>query len=189
MTSKSLTNFAKKQPIALGCAFLCLALGAGIYFRRDALTEAQAKLADKTKEWEHIRDNVKNSEQLSEQFSALTQTIPAIESRLVHADQLAINLQYFYKLESETQTKIIDLRQIGVVTNKSSSKASYAGIAYTVSVQGSYPQVMDVLRRIENSEYFSRVRGLALLGSDAGKANTGPVNLSLKLDIQLLGWP
>jgi len=195
MNTKKLNDFAKKQPIALGCAFLSIVLAVVIYYRADGLPDAEAQLAAKTAEWEHIRDNVKNSEQLSEQFATLTQATQAVESRLVHADQLAINLQYFYRLEAETQTKLTDLRQTGVIDSTKSrdgkgppSKSAYASIGYAVAVQGSYARLMNFLRRIENSEHFSRVNSLTLT-SAGGEANTAAADLSLRLDIELLGKP
>ncbi|HTB81550.1 MAG TPA: hypothetical protein VK717_11765 [Opitutaceae bacterium] len=185
MDTQQINDFAKKHPLALGCMFLSIVLAAGIYFRRDALAEARVQLDAKTTEGEHVTDNVKNSAQLGEQYAALTQATQMIESRLVHADQLAINLQYFYKLEADTQTKLTDLRQNGVApVGKNAGKTAYSAIGYTVLVDGSYPQLLDFLRRIENGEHFSRIRNLRL--SRAGNGSN-PDNLSLKLELDLLG--
>jgi len=203
MNTKKLNDFAKKQPIALGCAFLSIVLAVVIYYRADGLPDAEAQLAAKTAEWEHIRDNVKNSEQLSEQFATLTQATQAVESRLVHADQLAINLQYFYRLEAETQTKLTDLRQTGLVDYTKSQerkglqkKGLFPSIGYAVVVQGPYERLMNFLRRIENSEHFARVDSLTLASAGGGETNAGgganntrATDLSLRLDIELLGMP
>ncbi len=186
MNTQKLGDFAKKQPIALVCAVISVIFAAAIYYRSGALPAVEDKLKDKTAEWEHIRDNVKNSEQLDEQFATLTQAIQVIESHLVHPDQLAINLQYFYKLESETQTKLTDLRQTGLADKKKVHNTAYAGVGYAVSVQGSYPLLMNFLRRIENSEYYSRVDGLTLTQAGGGRNAT---DLSLRLDLELLGLP
>ena len=196
MNGKKIKDFAKKQPVALGCIFLSIALLAAIYYRRDALPGAEADLNDKTAEAEHINDNKKNAEQLDEQFAALTHSVEAMETRLVHADRLAINLQYFYKLESETKTKLTDLRQTGTVNPTKlqskkgpSKKNNYAGIGYTVSVQGSYLQLMDFLRRIEDSEHLSRVDDLTLTHAGGGETTANSADLSLRLDLELLGVP
>jgi Tfp pilus assembly protein PilO len=197
MTAIKLPNFIKKQPVALVCALICVGLALAIYFRRDALASAQSELDDKTAQEKHLKDNVDSAnslnnkaDRLDEQCAAMTQAIQAIEARLVHADQsqLPTNLRYFYKLQSETQTKLIDLRQTGQgPSTKNGGKAAYIGVSYSIGVQGSYPQLLGFLRRLENGEHFSRVKGVTLSGGGdaAGKAE----NLSLSLNLDLLGLP
>lgn len=185
MDTQQINDFAKKHPLALGCGFLCIALAVGIYFRRDALAEARVQLDDKTAEGEHVTDNVKNSTQLGEQYAALAQATQTIESRLVHADQLAINLQYFYKLESDTQVKLTDLRQTGVPPiGKNSGKTAYVPIGYTISAEGAYPRLLDFLRRVESGEHFSRMHNLRFSRAGSG---SNPEALSLRIDLDLLG--
>jgi hypothetical protein len=197
MTAIKLPNFIKKQPVAVVCALLCVGLALVIYFRRDALATAQAELDDKTAQEKHLKENVDSAnslnnkaDRLDEQCTAMTQAIQAIEARLVHADQsqLPTNLRYFYKLQSDTQTKLVDLRQTGgMPSTKNGGKASYIGVGYSISAKGSYPQLLDFLRRLENGEHFSRVNSLSLSGGGdtVGKAQ----DLSLSLELELLGLP
>jgi Tfp pilus assembly protein PilO len=191
MTAIKLPNFIKKQPVAVVCALLCIGLVAAIYSRKISLAEANDILAQKKADGEHLRDNVTNASKLDEQFAAMTQVIQAIEARLVHADQLAINKQYFYKIESETQTKLTSLSQSGVVTSgKNSGKNSYIAIVYSLGVQGTYPQLLDFVRRVENGEHFSRVEGMVF--SHSGGGESGPdsaASVSLSFNLELLGLP
>jgi hypothetical protein len=189
MSDKKPAAFIKKQPVALGCALFCLVLGVAAYFRSSSLADANNILADKKSEGEHLKENVNNSSKLDDQFAAMTQATQAIEARLVHVDQLAINLQYFYKIESESQAKLANLQQT-TVSAKDSGKSAYTGVGYTISVQGTYPQVLDFLRRVENGDHFSRVIGLTLTqGGVSEAAGDAPVSLSLNLNLELLGLP
>jgi hypothetical protein len=198
MTKIRLPNIVKKQPVALGCALLCVGLAVAIYLRRGTLAEAQTELEDKTSQGKHFKENVDNAnsankaDRLEEQYAAMTQATQAIEARLVHADQLAINLQYFYKIESETHTKLTDLRQTGVETAnaRNGAKTTYVGVGYALSVQGTYAQLLSFLRSIENGERFSRVMTLTLSragGDENSPGETG--SLLLNLDLELLGLP
>jgi Tfp pilus assembly protein PilO len=191
MTAIKLPNQIKKQPVAVACAVLCLGLAVVVYFQKDAIAKTNDILAQKKLEGEHLRDNVTNASKLDEQFGAMTQAIQAIEARLVHADQLAVNKQYFYKIESETQTKLTGLNQSGVAkSDKTNAKNSYIAIVYSINVQGTYPQLLDFVRRVENGEHFSRVVSVAL--SHAGgseNSTTGPTSTSLSLNLELLGLP
>jgi Tfp pilus assembly protein PilO len=191
MTTIKLPNFIKKQPVAVVCALLCVGLGMAIYFRKDSLAEANDILAQKKSDGEHLRDNVTNASKLDEQFAAMTQAIQAIEARLVHADQLPINKQYFYKIQAETQTKLTGVNQSGVATpGKNAGKTAYVAIVYAISVEGTYTQLLDFMRRVENGEHFARVQGLTLARASGGEntpGNTG--SLSLNLNLELLGLP
>ncbi len=192
MTKIVSPNFIKKQPIALGCALLCVALVVAIYLRRGTLAEANDVLVQKKMEGEHLSENVTSGSKLDEQLAAMTQATQAIEARLVHADQLAVNLQYFYKLESETQTKLSDLRQTGAVAinTKNGEKSAYVGVGYVIVVNGTYPQLLDFLRRVENGDRFSRVLSLTLSGGGSGENTPGKAqSLSLNLNFELLGLP
>jgi hypothetical protein len=191
MTEIKLPNFVKKQPVAVVCALLCVVLAAAIYYRRDSLASANDVLTQKKAEGDHLSDNVKCASKLDEQFAAMTQATQAIEARLVHADQLPINKQYFYKIVSETQTKLTDLNQTGVATpGKNAGPANYVAVVYSVNVQGTYPQLLDFLRRVENGEHFSRVLGLVLSHASGDENSPGNTEtLSLNLNLELLGFP
>jgi hypothetical protein len=199
MTSIKLPNFIKKQPVAVVCALLCLVLAAAIYSRKDTLAAAQAELDDKTTQARHLKENVDNAiplnkaDRLDEQFAAMTQAIQAIEVRLVSADQskLATNLQYFYKIESETQAKLTGLNQSGVAAPaRNAPKTTYVAVAYAISVQGTYAQLLDFVRQVENGEHFSRVQSLTLSHPNGGENTPGNLaNISLSLNLELLGLP
>jgi hypothetical protein len=196
MTAIKLPNFIKKQPVAVGCALLCVGLALAIYFRKDTLVSAQAELEDKTSQSKHLKENLDNAtsinkaDRLEEQYAAITQATQAIEARLVHANQLAINLQYFYKLESETQTRLVNLNQTGTTSStKNAGKASYVGVTYAIGVQGTYPQLLDFLRRVENGEHFSRVVNLTISGGGGDETSGKAAMLSLNLNLSLLGVP
>jgi capsid protein len=196
MTAIKLPSFIKKQPVAMVCALFCVGLALAIYFQKTALAKAQADLDDKTSQANHLKENVNSANSLSnkadrldEQYAKMTQAIQAIEARLVRANQLAINLQYFYKLEADTQTKLVDLRQTGTSASAKNSGKAYVGVDYSINVQGSYLQLLDFLRRVENGEHFSRVKGLTLSGAGAGETPVAGQNFSLSLNLEFLGLP
>ena len=194
MNAIELPNFIKKQPVAVGCALFCVALALAVYFRKDALATAQAELDDKTSRANHLKENVDNAtsinkaDRLDEQLATMTHATEAIEARLVHVDQLAVNKQYFYKIESETQTKLTGLNQTGVAAaGKNSGNTAYVAVGYSVNVEGTYAQLLDFMRRVENGEHFSRVQGLTLSQGGGSESTTSHASLGLKLE--LLGLP
>jgi hypothetical protein len=185
MTNTELSAFIKKNPVGVGCIVLALALGVFSFYRSDRVGEASARLEQKTTEGDRLATNLKYGVQLPEQLAAITASSQQIASRLVRADELAQNLQYFYKLEADTATKLIDLRQVQASPAKGAKKTAFAGISYIVNVQGEYAQLIDFLRRLESGQHYCRVMTAALSGS--GPERGSPLKLSLTLE--LLGQP
>lgn len=187
ISNEQLFAFVRKNPITLGCAVVAIGLGVAIYLRGQGIPTAEDELDKKSTEGRRLELNLKNSAQLNEQVTAMGEAIAQIEPRLVHADELANNLQYFYKLEAETGTKLADLRQLGAPKPKGGKPAagSFAPVAFSASVQGEYAAVLDFLRRLENGEHFVRVNNAAINLTTADRS--GPI--MLQLDLELLGQP
>ncbi len=192
ITNEQLAAFIKAQPIGVGCGVLTVLLAVGIYFRGDMIPDAERLLDERATLGERIDANIKNGTQLSEQLTAISAAREQIEARLVHADELAKNQQYFYKLEADTGIKIIDLRQNQVAANKPGAKpgakTNYIAVPYAVAVRGDYAHVLDFLRRLEVGQRYCRVMAanINLAGtSDKDRAS----DLTLNLSLELLGQP
>ena len=129
--------------------------------------------------------NVKNAAQLPEQLAALTEARADIEKRIIRNDNLAQNLQYFYRLEADTGVKILTLRQNSLAPAKPDVKNPLVGIGFTVSFQGPYLTVLEFLRRLESGAHYCRVTAAGM--TTTGGNRTGPITVSVSLE--LLGQP
>jgi len=185
MTSADLIALVRKNPVSFGSGLIAVVLGLAIYFRSADLPAAAALLEQKATEGTRLANNVRYGAQLTEQLAALTAAGREIEGHLVRGSDLANNLQYFYRLEAETGTKLIELRQNPSSTSAKGAKGSFAGVSFSVSLQGDYPVILDFLRRLENGARYCRVisANIAIVGPDR---NTP---LKLALNVELLGRP
>lgn len=183
MTSADLVALLKKHPIGFGGALLCLVCGVILYLRSGNIATAQAELEAKSAEAAKMAANIRNSGNLSEQLAEIQAHSKALEGRLLKAGQLAVNLQYFYKLETENEVKLIDVRPGTVPKNGSSP---YIGVPFTVSVQGSYAQVMNFMGRLQNGRHFCRITTANFSKVTAGASNS---LISLSMNLELLGQP
>ena len=191
MNTAALTAFIKKQPIGFACAVLCLVFAVLLYVRSNKTDEKQAEYEAKSAERTQILANVRNSDHLRELVAEMQAYAKEMESRLVHAGQLAVNLQYFYKLEAENEVKLMDVRQ-GPLPR--AAKALYVGVPYSVTVQGSYKHVLSFLQRLEAGAHFCRFNTVTfgkLVGGSEGLADSSGsnANMNLSLNIELLGTP
>jgi len=158
MSNEEVLLFLRKNVISVACALLSIAMGVTWYMRSDLLPEAEKVLTDKQKQGELLAANIEDSNQLKEQFTAIAASNEAITNRMIRVGQLAENQQYFYRLESETNTKLADLRQIPwTPPGKTAPKTSFTPVGFGLTAQGDYPQLMDLLRRLETGEHYCRV--------------------------------
>ena len=186
MTNAELISLLKKNPVAVGCGVLSLALAAGIYFRGGAVPAADGELAQKSDEGTRLAANLQNAAQLKEQVDTLAACEKEVDARLVHGSQTLTNYQYFYKLESETGAKMTVIAQSPVGgPPKGAAKTLFGGVPFSITVQGTMTQMIDYLRRLENGARYCRVMSVTcgVPGNDRG----GFVTLSLNLE--LLGQP
>ena len=97
---------------------LSLILAVALYMCSDSVPDAKAQLQQLSAESERLSANMEYSAKLTEQYKTLETANGIIDSRLVRANQLAQNLGYFYKLESDTGTKLSQLTQNPAPLNK-----------------------------------------------------------------------
>lgn len=184
MTNQEALALIRKNPLTFGCGVLSFALAVGSYLRMEALPDAEAELTQKTAVAERLALNIKHSNQLKEQAETMTAATEAIDGRIIRASELGNNTQYFYKIESATGVKILDLRQTTANLAKP-AKGSYAPVGFAVTVQGTFPQILGFLRQVEGGVHYSRV--LTATCSTNASARTSP--LTLALNLELLGQP
>lgn len=185
MSNAELVALVKKNPVSFGCGAVSVLLAVAIYFRSDAIPEAETLLAQKTAEAERLTLNVQYSAQLKEQVDTLTVATADIDGRAVRASQLGNNTQYFYRIERDTGVKIVDLRQTTPAVVAKPAKGSFIPVAFSVTAQGTLKQILEFLRQVENGAHFSRV----LTASVAGNATQRNSPLTLSFTVELLGVP
>ena len=190
ISNEELLALIRKNPIAVGSLAAAVLFGVGIYFRGSLIPETQELVDQRAIEGRRLGMNVRFATHLPEQLQAVNEAVAQIEPRLVRADELANNLQYFYKLEAETGVKLTELRQLAGPTAagsaaKTPSKNAFGIVSFAVSVQGEYLALLDFLRKLESGTHYSRVTlaSASVISPD----RTGP--LSLQLTVELLGQP
>lgn len=185
MTTADLTALIKKHSVGFAAGLAALVFAGATYYRATATPGLLEELQAKTAESARVAANVRNSAQLPAQLADLTAASKEVQSRLVHASELANNLQYFYRLEADTGTKLLELRQNPLSAKSAGQKGTLIGVGFNVALQGEYFSVLDVFRRLETGGHYCRVTSVNL--SSIGPERSSPVKMSLALE--LLGQP
>jgi hypothetical protein len=153
-----------------------------LYVRSGNIEATQGELDAASAQANKMIANVRNSKGLAEQVTEIQALSKEMEARVMKAGQLAVNLQYFYKLETENEVKL-DVRQGTFPRN---IKTTYAGVPFSLTVQGTFPPVMNFLNRLQNGRHFCRISTANF--TKAGGTADG-AEISLALNLELLGQP
>ena len=182
MSNEELIAFLKKNVIAVACVVASLAIGVTIYLRSDELPDAEKVFEDKPKQGALLAANIEDYEHLPEQHATLVSANKTITDRMINVGQLAENEQYFYRLESDTGVKLQDLRQVPW-TPPAEERAEddlHACRLRPVGA-GTYAQLMDLLRKLENGEHYCRVLSCNIHPMGEIRGSTLQMTLALEL--------
>ena len=182
VTKQTVLSTLRKYPVLTVATFVCIPLVIVCFLRDDVIIEQQEILDKFRAEAALCRANIANSSQLQQQVDFLVRVQAAIAKRSFPAESVPLNLQYFYKLETDIGIKYLDLNPGGRTTlakAKPQAKAAYVSLNYRVSVQGSFFQIITYLRSLEQGAFFCRINSATVLSSGS--------NVTLNMDLDLLG--
>jgi len=182
ISNEQLFAFIRKNPIGVGCGIVSLGIVAALYFRGDKLPTAQEEVDQLTERRDRLAANVKNSAQLKEQLDEIQAANKTIQDRLVSARDVFGVPQYFQGLPEAAGTSIISQNPTGAA--KAASKGGFVNVPFSIAVQGTFPQVLDFLRRLEYGEHYTRVLYTSVNKVPADIARESVV---LTVNIEILG--
>jgi hypothetical protein len=193
LTTQDLVELLKKHPISISCGLLSALLAVGVYYRGSSVGELQTKLQKTEEEGQKIRANVRNGANLPEQLTAIEKAVKEIDSRLVRCSDLGTNLQYFFRIGSESAVQVVDLRQTTMSLSSAQAKAktNYYGISFAITIQDEYRKVLNFLGRLESGPRFFRLSsaGASRMGQRGEGGTSAEAMVSLTVNLELLGLP
>lgn len=191
MNLGSLKALVKKFPVGSSALVVGLITLAALIFRYLDVATLQETHDKTAAEGQRLASNISHAGQLSEQTQVLEAANAIIAGRLINPSDLAINLQYFYKLEAESGVKLIDTRPVDTRARaKAAVKGSYTPVQYVVSLQGGYGRVLAFLRKLEHGTHFCRVISSSISETQGDQEKTGGEKNSemvMSLTVELLG--
>jgi hypothetical protein len=190
ITIQNLSEYLKKYPLAIGCGTLSVVLLAGLFIRSSRTEELAVQVKQKEQDGQRILDNVRDGANLPEQHEALAASVRELESRLIRGSERAGNQQYFYQIESETGVREVNLQSASTAAGpQRGPKTLYSPVAFTITVQGDYRQILGFLGRLETGPHFYRLNRGTVMRPKQGVTGSPPGTLVLTLNLDLLGLP
>lgn len=191
MTGEDLKNAIRRQPGAFAATLVLVACGLAFYFRMDALDEARQAAEQAQKDETRVANNIKFAVGLKQATDQITDAAEKFEERLINPSQLASNLQMFYRMESETGVKLVDVKQ-GAARPQAKGDA-YVAVPYTVRIHGDIEQVYSFLRRLEGGPGFGRIVVMSVSRTESAatqdKSPARARDVAATINAELLGTP
>lgn len=176
----SLLSLVRRQPFITTCIAITVLACAGAAWMLQTAAGYDTELEHLTDDGSSILNLIATRSVLERELDLVRLAVNRTEDNLVVEDNLAENLWYFYSIESRTQTRLTDLRQLD--SPPPAANALYRRIPYELRVTGEFVRVSEFLRQLEIGPRLMRVRDFSLRRDQGGRPN-----LTLDLSIDLLG--
>lgn len=178
--SKRLLRLFRGQPIPAICGLVVFVLILAFYFRGASAVGVQSQLDERNKHYRDLKANVASSVKLDEDLRRLVEYNKKIADGALRVGDIVQNLQFFYKIESETGVKLVDLRQQVVPPlSKGASPSSYVGVGFSLSIEGDYEKIILFCDALKHSSALAKIANFSISKSERG--------LVANMAVQLVG--
>jgi hypothetical protein len=170
----------RRYPFAATAIFLLLASGVGCYFLSVDIDAQEAARIDRAKEGEAMLDLLVSGSTQRAELEAAREAARRIEENLIVESDLAGNQWYFYKIEEQTKTRLMELHPQSSPTTDGATL--YKRVPYSLRVSGTYEQVAAYLLALETGPRLANITSFGYSRRD----RDGP-GVVLELSLELLG--
>jgi Tfp pilus assembly protein PilO len=192
ITNEQVVQLLKRYPLPTLCGACVLAAFLAAYFRMDAISAEEQQLETVTQELNRYGTNNKHGAQLQAQVSKLSGILQKVDERAPRLGSLASNLQYFYRLEADTGVRLNDVRQLSpeLKKDKKTKSDTYVAIPFSLTMEGSFTQMLAYLRSIEAGIHFHAFKSVQVNPSVVSSGGeSADLVLQMTIQVELLGTP
>ncbi len=170
----------RRHPLSALCAAICLISGAICWYIYTNMKWLDLEHKQVTQDTEMAIQSLISGPSVRQELAAAREVTRRIEDNLVVEDNMAENLWYFYKIESQTKAHIAEMRTPNSII--SSSRSYYKRIPFSIRLTGTYEQTAAFLYAVETGPRLSNVTSLTYRRFEPNSAN-----VLLDFDVELLG--
>lgn len=165
----------KEFPILFVCGIITPITLVLLFMRAPRIQEYEAELEDLEGKWNDIQTNVEYSAGLESAIESLEAGLEAVNTRLMRAEDVAVNSEFFYDLEEAVGVQLGRFGQ-GTATDGSNLHIGmekllhFSAIPYIQNISGTMDQVLTFISELDRQDYFVRMDSLRLVpASETGE--------------------
>jgi Tfp pilus assembly protein PilO len=171
---------ARRHPLIALCAVVCILCGFACWYINGNMKWLDLEHKQLMQDSDLAQASLISGPSVKQERLAALVITRQIEDNLVIEDNLAENLQYFYKIEDRAKAHLMELRPLN--STISDSKAMYRRIPFTIKLTGTYEQAVAFLYGIETGPRLAYITSLNVRRRDPSS-----LVLVLDLNVELLG--
>ncbi|WP_309385536.1 hypothetical protein [Cerasicoccus frondis] len=179
MNSQQILTKLKQYPLAAICVLIVIVMLALTYLRSSNLPNLNAEYDTLQEEADIISRNSSNAVDLAANLDELNKLVANVDSRLIDADSITANYRYFLAMGERSKIRYANDPPAASYSAPASLK-TYASAEFTsVSIQGSYENVLNYLYELRTGDYLMRVNSLSI----SPKPSSGKYEVVASLNI------
>lgn len=196
MTFSTIIAYLKKNYIIAVSATIALICLGVHYVRGEQITRLAADYDDLSVRHTRILKNLKHASEIDGDLEELKRLMEVVDGRLFNPEDLATNQRYFYQIEASSGVKLDSMQQIvkPLPTGKGSQKArkkaarsKFQELVYDMEIRGSYPELLDFMRKVEGGDVFAVLDGFAVVPASGALKEEEAGALSMRVSFSVLG--
>lgn len=154
----------RQYPIAISTLVLAVVLGLYVWSGGDNKIQLARQLTDLQSQWERMERNLRNATGLESQLEEMQELRAKMRTRMTRREEVALNLNYFYRLEQQSNVSISSINQLPASAGQQArhlpTMADFDIIGYSMTIEGSFNDVLSFLQSIQQGEYFARIENV-----------------------------
>jgi Tfp pilus assembly protein PilO len=150
----------RRYPLSVLCAIVCILCGCASWYIYGNMKWLEIEHQQLTQDSDLAQASLISGPAVKQERLAALVVTRQIEDNLVVEDNLAENLQYFYKIENRTKAHVAELRPLNSII--SDSKSLYKRVPFSIRVTGTYAQAVGFLYGIETGPRLASITSLSI---------------------------
>jgi Tfp pilus assembly protein PilO len=176
--------FFRRNPFAISCGLVVLALGIANYFfwkDRQELTDSHQALQ---RNGEDMLLSLTSHSRITTELASVKEALAYIDQHLINEGDLAENLGYFYQIETASRLRFSNVSQLS--SSPPPPDQHYKTVPFTLRTTGSYRQVLRLLHELETGPRLYKFERYSLT---QGAVVDDTAMVTMDLTINLLAHP
>ena len=166
----------RRNPLSALCAIICVLCGCACWYIYGNMKWLEIEHKQISQDSDLAQTSLISGPSVKQERLAALVITRQIEENLVIEDNLAENLQYFYRIEDRTKAHVVELRPLNSIV--SDAKSLYKRVPFSIRLTGTYDQAVGFLYGVETGPRIASITSLSIRRQEPG-------SLQVILDVEL----
>ncbi len=187
MNKEAIFTILRQYRFAAALGALSVVLLALLVVRMPKAGELERELDSERMTLRRMQQNIAQGADLRGHVETVKSQVAQIDERLMERREVAVNYDYFYRMEEASGVRIQSIQQQAQAAGGGVTLPRielYDVIGYSVTAQGLFEDIVDFIQQLETGRHFVRIQSVNL--SATGQTAPGG-RLTAQIELNVLG--